>query len=269
MLGEVYITNIIFLLVSFLASTIGSICGVGGGIIIKPVLDAVGIMSVSSISFLSGCTVLSMSIISVYKNIKSNISKCMNIKISTLLGIGAAIGGILGNKAFQLLKLVFKNENRVGSIQSFFLILITIATLIYVKEKNKINTLSIENSNLCVLIGVLLGLTSAFLGIGGGPINLVVLSYFFSMKTKIAAANSIYIIMFSQITSFFSTIIGGNIPAFSRGTLIVMILGGSIGGLVGSKINKSISTKKVDKLFIYLILIIIAINIYNFFKLAV
>ena len=40
----------VIILVSFLASVIGSICGVGGGVIIKPVLDAFGIMSVSAIS---------------------------------------------------------------------------------------------------------------------------------------------------------------------------------------------------------------------------
>ena len=58
---------LVFFLVSILSSIVGSICGIGGGVIIKPVLDAVGIMSVSSISFLSGCTVLAMSIVSVYK----------------------------------------------------------------------------------------------------------------------------------------------------------------------------------------------------------
>lgn len=261
--------SIVFLLVSFLASTIGSICGIGGGIIIKPVLDAVGIMSVSSISFLSGCTVLSMSIVSVYKNIKSNVIKNMNIRISTLLAIGAAIGGILGNKVFQSLKLLFGNDNKVGSIQAFFLLIITVGTLIYIKKKNKIKTLNVKNSKICILIGLVLGLTSAFLGIGGGPINLMILSYFFSMRTKIAAANSIYIIMFSQITSFLSIVLGGNIPSFSIDILIVMILGGVIGGLVGNRINKSIGNKEVDKLFIYLILIVIAINIYNFFKLSI
>jgi uncharacterized membrane protein YfcA len=46
--------------VSFFASVIGSICGIGGGVIIKPVLDAVGLYSVSTISFMSGCIVLSM-----------------------------------------------------------------------------------------------------------------------------------------------------------------------------------------------------------------
>ena len=40
------------------ASTVGAICGIGGGVIIKPVLDAMQIMTVQQVSFLSGCTVL-------------------------------------------------------------------------------------------------------------------------------------------------------------------------------------------------------------------
>ena len=35
-------TTFIFLTISFLASTVGAICGIGGGVIIKPVLDAFG-----------------------------------------------------------------------------------------------------------------------------------------------------------------------------------------------------------------------------------
>jgi uncharacterized protein len=266
---EEFISNIIFLIVSFSASLVGSICGIGGGIIIKPVLDTAGIMSVSSISFLSGCTVLAMSIISVYNNIKSSVNRNLNFKISTLLGIGAAIGGVLGSRIFQNLKLLFNNDNKVGAIQALILAIITVITLIYVKNTEKIETINIKNSYLCTIIGLVLGLISAFLGIGGGPINLVILSYFFSMETKVAAANSIYIIMFSQIASFFSTLISRSIPEFNIDTLIVMVLGGIIGALVGNKINRNISTKKVDNIFMYLILIIISINIYNFFKFSV
>ena len=51
----------IFLAVSFFASVVGAICGIGGGVLIKPLLDAFGVLSVASISSLSGCTVLSMS----------------------------------------------------------------------------------------------------------------------------------------------------------------------------------------------------------------
>ena len=41
--------------IAFFASTIGVICGIGG-IIIKPVMDAVGAADVATINFLSGCT---------------------------------------------------------------------------------------------------------------------------------------------------------------------------------------------------------------------
>lgn len=36
-------TWVIFIVVCFLASTVGCICGIGGGVIIKPVLDAFGL----------------------------------------------------------------------------------------------------------------------------------------------------------------------------------------------------------------------------------
>ena len=44
---------VIFCLICFFASIIGAICGIGGSVIIKPVLDAFGIMDVATISFLS------------------------------------------------------------------------------------------------------------------------------------------------------------------------------------------------------------------------
>ena len=70
---------------------------------------------------------------------------------------------------------------------------------------------------------------SSFLGIGGGPINLVVLFYFFSMETKTAAQNSLYIILFSQITSLLTTLITHSVPEFTLPALVLMIAGG-IGG---------------------------------------
>ena len=52
---------LLFLIVSFSASVVGAICGIGGGVIIKPVLDLLHMETVAAIQFLSGCTVLSMS----------------------------------------------------------------------------------------------------------------------------------------------------------------------------------------------------------------
>ena len=80
----------IFLGVSFFASVVGAICGIGGGVLIKPLLDAFGVLSVASISFLSGCTVLSMSCYSVIKAKKSKDS-LVDMKIGTPLAIGLSL----------------------------------------------------------------------------------------------------------------------------------------------------------------------------------
>ena len=253
---------VIFFLVSILSSIVGSICGIGGGVIIKPVLDATGIMDVSSISFLSGCTVLAMSIISVFKNIRAGSAK-LNVRIATSLAIGAAVGGVAGKAMFQALKDAVGNDSAVGFTQAVVLIIITVGTLIYTIYKKRIKTREYDQIWLCVVIGLLLGIMSSFLGIGGGPINLVVLAWFFSMSTKEAALSSLYIIMFSQITSLIQTFATGSVPDVQISYLAVMVIGGVAGGMIGSRINKKIDEDNVNKLFIFLMAVIICINIYN------
>ncbi|WP_289103772.1 sulfite exporter TauE/SafE family protein [uncultured Fusobacterium sp.] len=253
---------VIFLLVSFFSSLVGAICGIGGGVIIKPVLDATGTMSVTAISFLSGCTVLSMSIISVAKAIKNTTIK-INTRITTWLALGSVLGGMSGKVMFQTVKEILQNENKTGAVQSIVMIFITLGTLIYTAKKSQIKTHHFKNKFLCFVIGVILGIFSSFLGIGGGPINLVILIFFFSMTTKEAAINSIYIILFSQIASLLHTIFARKIPDVSILYLGLMVLGGVCGGMAGSIVNKKILEEKVDKLFMGLMLVIVFINIYN------
>ena len=255
----------IFLAVSILSCTAGSICGIGGGVIIKPVLDATGIMSVSSISFLSGCTVLCMSLVSVYRNMRAGTAK-MDLRIATALALGAAAGGVAGKSMFQGLKDAVGDENLVGMTQAIVLIVITLGTLVYTLYKHKIRTRVCTQLWLCVAIGLVLGVMSSFLGIGGGPINLVVLAYFFSMTTKEAALSSLYIILFSQITSFVQTCVTGTVPDVEAAYLVFMIAGGILGGAIGSRINRRISDSGVDKLFIFLMAVIVLINIFNAVK---
>ena len=259
--------TLLYLIVSFLASIAGAICGIGGGVIIKPVLDLCGLASVSTISFLSGCTVLAMSCYSVTKNLTSGESS-IDKKTGTPLAIGAAVGGVVGKYMFSAIKAMFANPNTVGAVQAACLALITIATLVYTIFKSRIQTKHIKNLAVCLVIGLLLGIVSSFLGIGGGPINLVVLFYFFSMDTKTAAQNSLYIILFSQITSLITTLVTKTVPPFEWSALIFMVVGGIGGGIVGRMFNKKMDNRAVDKLFMVLMGIIICISIFNTFRYA-
>ena len=256
---------LIFLGVSFGASVVGAICGIGGGVLIKPILDAFGVLSGASISFLSGCTVLSMSCYSV---LKARLSKesLVDLKTGTPLAIGAAIGGVTGKMMFQYLSDMFTNKDQVGAIQAVCLLMITLGTMIYTLKKDQIKTLHVQNPLVCIAIGLVLGICSSFLGIGGGPINLVVLFYFFSMDTKTAAQNSLYIILFSQITSLVNTLITHTVPEFEVGLLILMVGGGILGGAAGRIVNKRMDVNMVNKLFIGLMAVIMLICAYNIYQ---
>ena len=256
--------ELIFLIVSFLSSIVGAICGIGGGVVIKPVLDMLQLGAVSTINFLSGCTVLSMSLYSVGKSMIARDSK-VALSTGTPLAIGAAIGGVAGKELFGIIKSLFANGEMVGGVQAVALGLITVGTLLYTVNKAKISTRQITSKLFCVVVGLMLGIMSSFLGIGGGPINLVVLGYLFSMDSKTAAANSLYIILFSQLASLIATLISG-VPEFRPLVLILMVAGGIGGGIVGRALNKKMDNRAVDKLFIALMVVIIGICIYNAFR---
>lgn len=252
----------LFSTIAFFASVIGAICGIGGGILIKPLLDVFGVLDVSAISFLSGCTVLAMTCYSVLKT-KVSKESIVNLNMATPLAIGATMGGLLGKKLFEHILSIFDNKERVGAIQAVCMLVITLASLLYTMNKNKIKTYQITNVIVCLLMGLLLGATSSFLGIGGGPINIVVLFYFFSMDTKEAAQNSLYIILFSQVTSLLNTMFTHSIPSFDVRLLFLMVSGGLLGGIVGRKINQSIDVKVVNKLFVIIMVFILLICGYN------
>ncbi len=267
--GATGIMEILIFAICFGASLIGAICGVGGGIIIKPLVDSFGIMSVSAVSFCSGCTVLAMTTYAVTQNLIKRKSS-FQLRISLPLSIGAAVGGVIGKELFSYVKARSGNENMAGLWQAVALLLVIIGTFAYTLFKDKINTKQVSNLFACVVIGLLLGVMSSFLGIGGGPMNIVVLYFFFSMTTKVAAVNSLYIIFFSQIANLIATFVTKSVPAdLMILLLILMIVGGIAGGIVGRKINTYINDKTVEKLFLLLMLLMIGVNIFNIVKFTV
>ncbi len=247
--------TIIYFLVAIFASTIGSISGMGGGVIIKPVMDALGGLSPSQISFLSSCTVLTMSISTFIRGRKNSI--VMNYSITIPLTIGAAVGGVLGKSLFSMV------TGNVTLIQSILLFFINIGVFLYVKNKSKIKTKNVVNPILCITIGFLLGMVSSFLGIGGGPINIAVLYYFFSMSPKLTAKNSIFVILFSQLASLATIVVTNSVPEFSILTLGLMCFGGISGAIIGASFSARMDEDTVEKFFTIVLIALILLNLYN------
>lgn len=243
----------------------GSVAGFGGGVIIKPVLDAIGILPVSSISFLSGITVLSTSLVSLLKN-KNGI---VSIKTTVPLAAGAALGGIMGRTAFSWLLEATGKEAFLGALQSGILLLISLSTALYLRKKHQLHTWRIFGIVPCTAIGSVLGIVSSFLGIGGGPYNMAILYLLFSMEGTEAAKNSIFVILFSQIASLISAGLSGTIPQFPPAVLFLMVLGGIGGAMAGGHLSKKCTAAHIDNLLQLVLLLILLINSSNFIRFVI
>ena len=253
---------LVLFIICFGASVIGGICGIGGGVLIKPLLDAAGLMSVSQASFLSGLTVLCMSSVNC---IRSRNTNQIDTACSLPLGLGAAIGGISGKYFFELIKRVSGNDTLVGQVQTVLLAAMVLFTLVYTLVENRINTKHVKSRLGGIFIGLMLGICSSFLGIGGGPMNLLVLSWFYSMPVKKASINSLLIIFLSQTASLVVSILTNAVPVFSWGDLAVMVLGGIGGGFLSAELRRKISEEQTKKLFIGLLIAILFICLFHFF----
>lgn len=253
--------DVLFFFIAAGASVIGGICGIGGGVLMKPLIDLLGLADVGTASFLSSCSVFVMSLYNVSRSFLER-SHIIEVRTTLPLAVGAAAGGILGNRAFSTICSALSLRT-AGIMQSVSLLMLTAATLVYTVKKMRIHTIHVRGTGGCVMIGVSLGCLSSFLGIGGGPFNLAVLHYFFSMGTKAAAANSLFIILLSQSASLARTFLNGPVPSASPSTVCLMVLGGILGGMIGRKCNKRMQAAAVDRLFIGLQIVIMLICVWN------
>lgn len=254
----------LYFAVSLLASIAGAICGIGGGVIIKPTLDFFGWDSVSAISFLSGCTVFSMTAYSVLRTfVRRDRSSGLNLSQSTPLAAGSVLGGIAGKELFSAIARRFANPDRVGAVQAICLFAVTAVVLVYTCNKHRVRTRHTSGVLRGMLVGAGLGLCSSFLGIGGGPINLMVLGYFYSMDTKTAASNSLYVILFSQAASIVTTLVTNTVPSFSWVVWVLMVAGGISGGVIGRRLSRRLENAQVDRLFTGMMILIMLICVYN------
>lgn len=243
-----------------MASIFGALAGLGGGIIIKPVLDFFGHYEVTTIGILSAATVFSMACVSLLTSIKSDVK--IHLKSSFLIAIGSITGGVIGKLLFNYIVRIIGISDVITVFQDGIIAILMVVIFILVKNKEK-TSYKVDSQCLILVIGFILGMIAAFLGIGGGPFNVAILALFFSMGAREAALNSIFIIFFSQLSSLLFTTFTTGFSDLDLTMLPYMIVGGMLGGFLGSLFSKKVNNQFVEKIFKVGIIAIISVNIYN------
>jgi uncharacterized protein len=263
---ELIVIFILYFMIGLVATTLGAVAGLGGGVIIKPILDLFGHFDLPTIGVLSAATVLSMSSVSLIK-MKQKKVKLDKIS-SSILAVGSILGGIFGKAVFNHIAVSLNITTVTAIIQSSLLAILLTFILIYFKNKHKVKSYVLSSKIIILAIGLSLGFLSSFLGIGGGPLNVAILSLLFSMSAKNAGFNSIFIIFFSQISALLVVAFTTGFGDYDLNMLLFMIPGGILGGIIGSNIALKLSNLQVERIFNRSILFIIAINIYNIIQVS-
>lgn len=255
--------QLIYFIIIFLATCIGFLCGIGGGVIIKPALDALNVHSLSTIGLYPASALFTMSMVSLYKQLNQKESVFLTTTHFLSLGTGGIIGGFFGNHLFDSLLTYFANEQVVNLIQIITMIILLSTAVVYTEYFRHL-TLNWRPQPI-ILFGLtfILGGLSALLSIGGGPINVFVFMLVFGLNTKEAGIYSLMTILFSQAIKVLVAIISGAWLTVDFSFILFIIPAAILGGFVGSLLKKQMSIHHAKIIYQLVTIGIILQNVWN------
>ena len=242
----------LYFIISLFSTIIGAIVGIGGGLIIRPLLANIGVGK-SLASFTSSVVVLSMAVVTLATFMRNGVK--IKMRKILLLAAGSITGGFLGGTALKYI-----DENFIDIAYIFVMGLVLLSVIF----RKKIPKMNVKNPFAEIIIGIMTGGLSGLFGIGGGPFQVTALIVFFGMDPREAAADSIFITFLTTLSSLTKYTMNGYMD-FSLA--LFMIPAAILGGYTGGKINRKISSEKVSLIFkISVLLIIIMQSITVFLK---
>ncbi len=249
------------LLVGLTAGFIGSLIGIGGGIIIVPMLTLLlGI----PIHYAIGTSIIAVLATSISGSRRYIIKEITNIKLGLSLETFTAAGGIVGGITAAYLK-----SNILYGLFGAFMLITT--AIIYKKNKtnrgkdkiyqaknpslyssyyingsnNKKVDYDVRNVPLGFGATFFAGITSGLLGIGGGAIKVPTLNLLMDVPLKATTATSNYMIGITAAASSIIYFANGFIDPFISSAVVVGVLaGGTLGSFAAGK-AKTITIAKI------------------------
>ena len=263
-------TTLIMMAVGLSAGIVGAILGLGGGIIITPVLTllmgldikyAIGASIIAVIATSSGST------IAYLRDDVLNLRVAMFLEIATTIGgiAGALLTGVLNPKYLYLLfgfLLVFTGWNMFRKLRRGQEVLNNvkadaIATKLklnssyYDKAELKQVDYQVENVPQGFLVMLGAGLASGLLGIGSGAFKVTAMDTFIKMPLKPSSATSNLMMGVTAAASATVYFFNGSILPNIAVPLALGILAGAI---LGSRIMQVLSARVIRMIFIPVIL---------------
>jgi len=227
----------------FAAGILGSMIGLGGGVIVVPVLTFLGFPPTvaASNSLFAALSNATASTISYSK--QKRIEYSLGIKLGLLSVPGTVLGAVISTDvAPDIFKILFG--------------FVLIASSVYIFLRKKIETKEkiISKQMIVFAIGAsfFAGIISSFFGIGGGIIFVPLMVVGMGMAMKKAAPTSQMILLFASLSGVVVHSFLGHPDFLQSGFLAI---GSFVGGLVGARLSIDIKERYLQILVSVVILI--------------
>lgn len=266
MIVALVINESLLVIIGLIAGFLGSLSGLGGASIITPLLVFLGIEVKTAIanSILTIVATSAGSSVSLLRDHYTCIKAAMYLELFTILGgfIGASITlfvpswflyfffsfFLLVSLFFRRKKELVKDARRVDKYTEL------LGIKGYYQERGIIVEYRGKNAHIAGPLMVVAGFAAGVLGIGAGAFKTAIMERILGLPIKVSTATSNFIIGMTGLAAATVYIKTGLVDPYIVGPLI---LGASLGSIIGSRLLRKISDKTASYLSMILTIYII------------
>jgi len=274
-IAEVTINIPLLLLISAAVGFLTGLLGIGGGFLMTPILIFLGIPPVYAVA--NGANNILAA--SVSGSLAHYFKNHIDVKMGVLILVGGLIGSIIGVEIF----IFFLKKGTINNIISisYFILLSSIGLMMFYESLSEMRRIRnnkfikrrmhqhywihnlpfkvrIHASKLYIsaigpiFFGILIGLISSLLGVGGGFILVPILIYIIGMPAKLVPGTSLFAMIFVMIiVTLLHAIANYTIDIY---LVFILALGSVIGAQLGSIISSKLAGEELRGLLSILIL---------------
>ncbi|MCU9847362.1 sulfite exporter TauE/SafE family protein [Defluviimonas sp. WL0024] len=275
-IAEVSVNAFLLLGLGGIVGMLSGMFGVGGGFLMTPLLFFIGIPPAVAVA-----TEANQIVASSFSGVLAHLKrKTVDLRMGTVLLVGGLVGAAVGVQVFAMLRSLGQVDLLVKLCYVVFLgiigLLMFVESLRAIRRAKKTGTaparkkhnwihnlplkMKFRTSGLYIsvipplIVGVLVGVLAAIMGVGGGFIMVPAMIYLLGMPTKVVVGTSLFQIIF--VTGF-TTLLHATMNYTVDLPLAVLLL---VGGVVGAQFGAMIGTRlKAEQLRILLAVMVLAV----------
>ncbi|MEO0485638.1 MAG: sulfite exporter TauE/SafE family protein [Pseudomonadota bacterium] len=275
-IAEVSVNAFLLLGLGGIVGVLSGMFGVGGGFLMTPLLFFIGIPPAVAVA-----TEANQIVASSFSGVLAHLRrKSVDLRMGTVLLIGGLVGAALGVVIFNYLKSLGQVDLLVKLCYVVFLGVV--GSLMFVESLNAIRKsrqpqarptrrkhtaihalpfkMRFRVSGLYIsvipplLVGLVVGILAAIMGVGGGFIMVPAMIYLLGMPTKVVVGTSLFQIIF--VTGFTTLLHATTNFTVDVVLAVLLLVGGVIGAQIGTVIGARLKAEQLRVLLAAMVLLV-------------